>query len=40
MKVDDGPVFAHARGGIALGEVIIADGTITGAGIALTQRVE
>jgi len=34
-KVSDASVFAHVRIGIALGEVVIADDTVTGAGIVL-----
>ena len=38
MFVDD--VLVNLRIGIAMGEVIIADGTITGAGVVLAQRLE
>ena len=38
-KIED-DVFADLRIGIAMGEVIIADGTITGAGVVLAQRLE
>ena len=35
-----GEVRAAVRMGIAMGEVVIADGTVTGAGIVLAQRLE
>ena len=37
--VDD-PVWPELRIGIAIGEVIVADGTMTGAGVVLAQRLE
>ena len=37
--LDDG-ILPEVRIGIALGEVIIANGTITGAGVVLAQRIE
>lgn len=37
--LDDG-IRPELRVGIAMGEVILADGTITGAGVVLTQRLE
>ena len=36
----DSDIRPNVRVGIALGEVIIADGTVTGAGVVLAQRVE
>ena len=36
----DGEVKPEIRVGIALGEVVIADNTVTGAGVVLAQRVE
>jgi len=36
----DGTIIPRLRIGICLGEVVIADGTVTGAGVALAQRVE
>jgi adenylate cyclase len=33
-------ILAELRVGIAMGEVIIADGTVTGAGVVLAQRLE
>ncbi len=36
----DDEIRPHVRIGIALGEVIVADGTATGAGVVLAQRVE
>lgn len=38
-RIDDG-ISARVRAGIALGEVIVADGTVTGAGVVLAQRLE
>ena len=38
-ELDDG-IKPHIRTGIALGEVVVADGTATGAGVVLAQRVE
>ena len=38
-RLDD-EIRPHVRTGIALGEVIVADGTATGAGVVLAQRVE
>jgi adenylate cyclase len=38
-KIDD-TIKPEVRVGVALGEVIIADGTITGAGVVLAQRLE
>ncbi len=38
-RVKDGP-RATVRVGIAMGEVIVADNTVTGAGVVLAQRVE
>lgn len=38
--VYDDPVRPEVRVGIALGEVVIADGTVTGAGVVLAQRLE
>jgi TolB-like protein/Tfp pilus assembly protein PilF len=36
----NGPIRPTVRVGIAMGEVVIADGTITGAGVVLAQRLE
>ena len=36
----EGSIKPEVRVGISLGEVIIADGTITGAGVVLAQRIE
>ena len=36
----DGDMIPEIRVGIALGEVVIADNTVTGAGVVLAQRVE
>ncbi len=38
-RLDDG-VLPRVRIGVALGEVILADGTVTGSGVVLAQRVE
>ena len=38
-KLDDG-IVPEVRVGISLGEVVIADNTVTGAGVVLAQRVE
>jgi adenylate cyclase len=36
----DGEIHPYIRIGIAIGEVVIADGTATGAGVVMAQRVE
>ena len=38
-EIDDG-IQPEIRVGIALGEVVIADSTLTGAGVVLAQRIE
>jgi TolB-like protein/class 3 adenylate cyclase/rhodanese-related sulfurtransferase len=40
IRESDDNIKAELRVGIALGEVVIADGTVTGAGVVLAQRVE
>ena len=39
-KALDGDIIPEIRIGVALGEVVIADNTITGAGVVLAQRIE